>query len=181
MAGAILASAKGGMARSKITPRPCGSTDQPMMSKVFGHMCWPLISISAIPPSPVRSTEAAAPSPNKAVATMFALVSSSSLNDSVHSSTATTSTTLPGRDCAMREAIDKPVTPPAQPKPKTGTRSISGRKPICSAARASRLGVAIPVEETVTTASTSAARRPALSSAFDAASTKSAVAPSKYA
>ena len=37
----------------------------------------------------------------------------------------------------------------------------TARKPTCAAARASRLGVAMPVEEMVTTVSTSAAPMPA--------------------
>src|SRR5579859_6265378 len=170
MAGAICASAKGGIARSKITPRPCGSTDQPMMPRVSGQRCWPLISTSAMPGSPARNTQAAAPSPNNAVATMLALVKVSVRNASEQSSTATSNTTVPGRDSASREAIESPDTAPAQPRPKTGTRSISGRKPIRPATRASRLGVAMPVDEIVTTVSTSAAPIPAASSALVAAS-----------
>ena len=44
MAGAMFACANGGIARSKITPKPSASTSQPMMSSVSGQVCWPLIS-----------------------------------------------------------------------------------------------------------------------------------------
>src|ERR1700722_17221237 len=111
--------------------------------------------------------------------TIFALVKRSSRKAIVQISTATRSTTLPGRDCARREAIEKPETPPAQPRPNTGTRSTSARKPTWVAARASRLGVAIPVDEIVTTVSTSAASIPAASRALFAASTNSWQAPSR--
>src|SRR5450759_1717709 len=50
-----------------------------------------------------------------------------------------------------------------------------------SATRASRLGVAMPVDDTVTITSTSRAETPARSSAALAACTNSALAPSKYA
>ena len=73
--------------------------------------------------------------------------------------------------------MENPETPPAQPRPKTGTRSTSGRNPIGPATLASRLGVAIPVEEIVTMVSTSAAASPAASKARLAASTKSWRAP----
>src|ERR1700730_8385994 len=111
---------------------------------------WPTISTAAMPVSSARSTQAAAPSPNSADATIFALVKRSSRKAIVQISTANSSTTLPGRDCARREAIETPETPPAQPRPNTGTRSTSARKPTRAAARASRLGVAMPVDEMVT-------------------------------
>ncbi len=63
---------------------------------------------------------------------------------------------MPGRAWARREAIERPEIPPAQPRPNTGTRETSDRKPMRRATRASRLGVAMPVEQTVTTVSTSA-------------------------
>lgn len=68
------------------------------------------------------------------------------------------------------------MVPPAQPRPNTGTRAASGRNPIRSMARASRLGVAMPVEDTVTMASTSAAVSPASSSAAWAAWTNRSTA-----
>ena len=88
---------------------------------------------------------------------------------------------MPGRAWARREAIERPEAPPAQPSPNTGTREMSERKPMRRATRASRLGVAIPVEQTVTTVSTSAGLRLALASALVAASTNSASAPSRKA
>jgi hypothetical protein len=54
----------------------------------------------------------------------------------------------------------------AQPSPKTGTRSTSGRNPKRPATFASRLGVAIPVDEMVTMVSNSAASSSAASSAL---------------
>ena len=178
MTGASFSSTKGGMARAKITPKPSGSTFQPMMSSVSSQVCSTAPSTAAMPPS-VPRMQAAAPSPNKAVATMFAFVSSSSRKASVHSSTATSSTIEPGRASARRAAIDSPETPPAQPRPKTGTRMTSARKPMRARTRASRLGVAMPVDETVTTQSTSPAVSPALSSASPPAATNRASAPSR--
>ena len=78
----------------------------------------------------------------------------------VQSSIATNSTTEPGSPPASREAKLSPVTPPAQPRPNTGTRRTSARRLRSAKARASRLGVAIPVEETVTTVSTPSPLRP---------------------
>ena len=68
-----------------------------MMPSVSGHRCSPESSIQVVPPSPARSTAAAAPSPNRAMATMLALVSSSSRSASEQSSIVTSSTLLPGR------------------------------------------------------------------------------------
>ena len=50
-------------------------------------------------------------------------------------------------------------TPPAQPRPKIGSRRTSRRRPSRSISSASRLGVAMPVVETHTTASIVARRR----------------------
>ena len=152
-----------------------------MMSNVSGQVCSPVATTAAKPPSPARRTQAAAPSPNSAVATMLAGVSVSSRNAKVQSSTTTSSTLVPGRPCANLEAMEKPLTPPAQPRPNTGTRDTSERNPISSSTRASMEGVATPVEVTVTIVSTSPAPRPAAASAFLAASTKSAVPPAMKA
>ncbi len=89
---------------------------------------------------------------------------------------ATKSTVEPGRPAASRAARARPETPPAQPRPKTGTRSTSLRKPMRPSTRASRLGVAMPVEETVTMVSTSPAAIPALARAAEALSTNRASA-----
>ena len=97
-----------------------------MMPSVSGQRCSPEFSICVAPPSPARRIIAAAPSPNRLMATILALVSSSSRSASEHSSTATSSTLLPGRACASRAAIDRPDTPPAQPRPNTGTRADVG-------------------------------------------------------
>ena len=132
-----------------------------------------------MPVSPVRSTQAAAPSPNSAVATMLTLVSWSRRKAVVQISTATISTVEPGRAWASRLAIARPLTPPAQPRPKTGTRSTSLRNPMRRATRASRLGVAMPVEEMVTIVSMSDALQPAAAIALSAAATKRSWAPSR--
>ena len=178
IAGRRFARAKFGIERAKMTPRPVGSTRQPIMSTVSGQVCSAEDMIDAIPPSPVRSTHAAAPSPNSAVATMSALLRSSSRNARLHNSTATNSTRAPGLAAASLAARASPETPPAHPSPKTGTRTASDRKSIRPIARASRLGVAIPVEETVTMISTSDPARPASSSAPVAASMNNSTAPS---
>ena len=133
----------------------------------------------ARPLAPLCTTQAAAPSPNKAVATMLAAESWSMRKAAVQISIATSSTVEPGRARARRLAMARPDTPPAQPRPNTGTRSTSARKPMRPATRASRLGVAMPVEDTVTMVSTSRPSQPALASARLAASMKSACAPSR--
>ena len=63
---------------------------------------------------------AAAPSPNSATATRLALSALSSRTERVQSSTTTSRTLEPGRGGRRRVASDRPVTPPAQPSPKTG-------------------------------------------------------------
>ena len=81
----------------------------------------------------------------------------------VHSST-TSSSTLPlGSDCAIRAARARPLTPPAQPRPKMGSRSIVAGRPRRLARIASRLGTASPVVDTVTMASMSSGSMPARS------------------
>src|ERR1700737_3533786 len=180
-AGLRCAVTKSGMVRRKITPKPSGSTLQPMTPSVSGQRCSPAFSIRVAPPSPARKITAAAPSPNRLMATMLALVSWSWRTASEQSSIVTNSTLVPGRACASRDAIDRPEAPPAQPRPKTGTRITSDRKPIRRATRASRLGVAIPVEVTVTMVSISRPVRSASASAFSATSTNSASAPSRKA
>ena len=129
--------------------------------------------------SPAVTTAAAAPSPNKAVATTAAGSSLSRRMEMEQVSTVTISHLLPGSAEARRAAVASPLTPPAQPRPKTGTRRISSRKPTRRAARVSRLGVAIPVVETVTTPSTWSGLRPAFSIAEVAASTNNCSEASK--
>ena len=93
---------------------------------------------------------AAAPSPNKAVATTAAGSSLSSRIEVEQVSTVTNSQLLPGSAAASRAVVASPVTPPAQPSPNTGTRAMSERKPSRGATRASILGVEMPVVETNT-------------------------------
>ena len=108
---------------------------------------------------------------------MLAFVSSSWRTARVHNSKVTNSTLVPGRACASRAAIDRPDTPPAQPSPNTGTRDTSERKPMRPATRASSVGVAMPVELTLTMVSISSALRSACASALVVASMNSASAP----
>ena len=130
-------------------------------------------------PAPsVERQAAAAPSPKSTVAMMSDFCSRSVRNDGVQASTTTRSTREPGRPCASCAAIDRPEAPPAQPSPKTGTRITSCRKPIRPQATASKVGVATPVEVTVTIASTSPAAQPASASAPSAASANIAAQPS---
>ena len=91
----------------------------------------------------------------------------------------TNSQLVPGSAAASRDARDRPLTPPAQPRPNTGTRRASVRRPIRGPTRASRLGVAMPVVETVTTPSIWSGVRPALSMAAPAASANNASAASR--
>ena len=123
---------------------------------------------------------AAAPSPNMADPIMSALRGVPAQNDTVQASTATISTFVPSWAAAKSRAIARPETPPAQPSPKTGMRITSSRNPISRWARASSVGVAMPVEDTVTIASTSSASQPASSRAPAAALINSCVAPSRY-
>jgi hypothetical protein len=91
------------------------------------------------------------------------------------------STLVPGLDCASLDAIESPETPPAQPNPNTGTRDTSDRNPILPATRASSVGVAMPVEQTVTTVSISLTSRLAAAIALRATSRNRASAPSRKA
>ena len=138
-----------------------------MMSSVSGQVCSAPAPIAQRAPASrsTRSTQAAAPSPNSAEEITSALAPRSPRKASVHNSTATTSTTSPGSARASRAPSARPATPPPQPRPNTGTRSALGLKPISAPTRASRLGVAMPVDETVTMTSTSRAARRARSSA----------------
>ena len=73
----------------------------------------------------------------------------------------TNSQWVPGRRRRAARRVARPLTPPAQPRPKTGTRRTSARRPSRGPTRASRLGVAMPVVETVTTPSIWSGARPA--------------------
>ena len=61
----------------------------------------------------------------------------------------------PARRAASSAARDRPITPPAQPRPKIGRRWMSRRRPMRSTSSASRLGVATPVVEATTMVSIS--------------------------
>ena len=95
-ASASSASMNGGIARSNTTARPGSSTSQPMIRSVSGH------SFSADPVmrarlcSPLVTTAAAAPSPNRAVATTAAGSSLSRRIEIEQVSTVTNSQLLPG-------------------------------------------------------------------------------------
>ncbi len=117
------------------------------------------------------TTTAAAPSPKSALATRFSFVFVPGTNASEHSSTTTTRTTASGLERAKSAASPSEAPPAPQPSPQTGQRRTepgSGRSLI---SRASRLGVAIPVEVTTMTCVTSSGRRPARASALRAACT----------
>src|SRR5205085_6826971 len=114
------------------------------------------------------------PSPNKAVATTAAGSSLSSRIEIEQVSMVTNSQLVPGSADASLALSESPLTPPAQPRPNTGTRRTSGRNPILGPTRAQRLGVAMPVVETVTTPSIWSGARPAFSIAALAASANSA-------
>ena len=169
----------GGMARSNTTESPGSSTSQPMIRSVSGQSFSAEPAIRATPWSPLLTIPAAAPSPNKAVATMAAGSSLSRRIEIEQVSTVTNSQRVPGSAAASREASASPLTPPAQPRPKTGMRRTLSRKPMRPATRASRLGVAIPVVETVTTPSISSAASPAFAMAVVAASMNSCSAASR--
>ena len=150
-----------------------------MIRSVSGHSFSAEPAIRARLCSPVVTTAAAAPSPNKAVATIAAGSSLSSRIEIEQVSTVTNSQWLPGSAAARRAASARPLTPPAQPRPNTGTRRTSPRSPSRGPTRASRLGVAMPVVETVTTPSIWPGASPALAIAADAASTNNCSAASR--
>ncbi len=152
-----------------------------MISIVFAQRCSvapPTRPIAG--PSPQRKIAAAAPSPKSAAEMISALVARSSLNARVHNSIDTSKTVVPGSLAAIRAAVPNPVTPPAHPKPKMGIRRTSGRKPSRGRTRASRLGVAMPVDDTVITASIWRASSAAASSALRTTSSNSLLAPAMY-
>ena len=116
--------------RGRRSPRgPGSSTRQPMMPSVSGHNFSPAPLIVARPSPSVETTAAAAPSPNRAVATIAAGSSLSRRIEIEQVSTVTNSQRLPGSAAASRAAVARPVTPPAQPSPNKGTRRTSGRSP----------------------------------------------------
>ena len=164
------ASAKGGMARLRTTPKPSGSTSQPMMSRVPGQVCRPRRRRSRSPARPSGARPRRLRRRRGRSRRRRRRSSLSGLTARVQTSTVTKSTVLPGQACARRAARIRPETPAAQPRPKSGTRATSERKRSRSRSCASRLGTAIPVEEAVTTMSTSAPVRPASSRARVAAS-----------
>ena len=141
-----------GISRENTALNPLSAISQPITSRVPGQVCSPLATTAGPEPS-VDSKTPAAPSPNRAVATMLLLVQSSRRNDKAHNSTTRSSTISPGCASAWLAARARPMTPPAQPNPKIGNRLTSRRNCIRSINRASRLGVAMPVVDTVTTAS----------------------------
>ena len=162
---------KGGIARSKTTVSPGSSTSQPMIRCVSGHSFSAAPMIVASPSPPHWTTAAAAPSPKIAVATIAAGSSLSRRIEIEQVSIVTNSQRVPGSDAARRAAVARPLTPPAQPSPNTGTRRTFSRRPSRGPTRASRLGVAMPVVETVTTPSIWSGVSPACSIAAEAAST----------
>ena len=153
------------MSRENSTPRPSSSTCQPITSSESGQVCSPLSPRIGPSPAPLISMPAA-PSPNRAAATMLLFELSPKRKVRLHSSTTSSSTRRPGRTAAISAARDKPITPPAQPSPNSGRRWVSRRMPSRSISRASRLGVQMPVVETVTMASTSSTPQPASAEAL---------------
>src|SRR5918993_1382861 len=98
-----------------------------------------------------------------AVATIAAGSSLSSRMEMEQVSMVTNSQRLPGSLAASRAAVARPLTPPAQPSPKMGTRRALSLNPRRGPTRASRLGVAMPVVETVTIPSISSGASPVFS------------------
>ena len=140
----------GGIARSNTTDRPGSSTSQPMIRSVSGH------SFSADASDPREAVLAARHDRRRrAVAEQSGCdhrgrVVAVEADGDRAGLDGDEQPIVPGSADASRAAIDRPLTPPAQPRPKTGTRRTSGRKPTRWATRASRLGVAMPVVDTAT-------------------------------
>ena len=132
-----------GMSGLKTTPKPSSSIDQPIISSVWGHICSPDEMTrgsgrEVSGPDLRRNNTPAAPSPNNAVEMKFLIVWSDDRQLIVHNSTTRRRTLPAGRDCANRAARARPVTPPAQPRPKIGNRSTLADKPRRLARIASR-------------------------------------------
>ena len=141
-----------------------------------GQVCMP-DDPSRKPDEPGRPiTMAAAPSPNKAAPMMLLLDMSPRRKVTEHSSTARNSTSPSGSVRASAAAWLSPITPPAQPSPKIGRRRMVDGRSRRLSSTASRLGVAMPVVETTTTAAMSLGLRPASSSASVAALASSSTA-----
>ena len=149
---------RAGWQRSKMTPSPLGSTFQPMMSSVSGQVCSPRALDARQAALAARArTQAAAPSPNRAVADHVGLG-----GQLVHAE---------GRGAELddhqqhRRARPGARQPAGDGEARTRRRRSRGRTPArarrrrgspCGPpTRASRLGVAMPVEDTVTMVSTS--------------------------
>ena len=149
-----------GISRENCTLKPSSSTRQPITWSDPGQVCSPQEARAGPSPS-VLTRAAAAPSPKSAVATRLLLLWSARRKVRPQSSTTVTSTLDPGRARAMAAARASPRTPPAQPSPKMGSLCRSRRIPTLSASRASRLGVAMPDDDTEMMVSTSVTSSPA--------------------
>jgi hypothetical protein len=167
-----------GTVRRRITPKPCGSTLQSMTSSVSGHKCSPLCSIRVAPPSPARKTIAAAPSPNRLTAMMLALVNSSWRSAGKHSSTATSSTLVPGRACARRSTGPRRRRHNQVQTPAHARRQIENP---CGGRRMRRDSAWRCWWSKPSPPCRSPGERPAFASAFPATSAYSASAPSRKA
>ena len=169
----------GGIARSKTTARPGSSTSQPMIRSVSGNSFSADPLIRARLCLPLVTTAAAAPSPNKAVATTAAGSSLSSRIEIEQVSTVTNSQQAAGigrgKPRGEREAVDAAGTAQAEHR----YAADVGAQPEPWPMRASRLGVAMPVVETVTTPSIWSGVSPAFSMAAVAASMNSCSAASR--
>jgi len=99
---------------------------------------------------------AAAPSPNRPEAMMLGIEKSSRCRVREHSSTRGRARRPPESRSASGGPGD-PAAPPAQPRPNSGERITSGRRPRRLTSSASMLGVAMPVVVTKNRWSTSAA------------------------
>ena len=144
------ASMKGGIARSNTTARPRILDPPAHDAERVGPLRSPAPAIAAMPSPSVETTAAAAPSPNRAVATMAAGSSLSRRKEREQSSTETNSHGEPGSG--------PPAAPPARGRRPAGAAQAEHRhapdivaEAQAGPLRASRLGVAMPVVETVTT------------------------------
>ena len=106
---------------------PSSATSQPMTSRRVGPG---VFAAGAQAPGPVASsrqliTAAAAPSPNRAVATRLLLDRSCARKVRAQSSTTSNSTRASGWPAPGRRRAPGRATPPAQPRPKIGSRRTS--------------------------------------------------------
>ena len=147
-------------------PNPSSFMSHPMMCSVFRQHHSPLARMRGPARDPflvLRRSRPAAPSPNSAVDTNITGLGSLTRRHRLQRSTVRNRTCAPSFACARRAARARPATPPPQPNPNIGNRSIVGASLSRLSSRASRLGTASPVTVLVRITSIASSGTPAAS------------------